>query len=666
MKILGINNTITFERRPTKDEEPKIREACLKAYEAMGTTDRVVITHGSCFPALDRNTYIGSPYGKAAKEYIKFLQLYGFNGNQLGPGGELEMNGDFVNTSPYNSSAFAKNKLFIDLSELTTEKYGKILSQETYNNITALPEITDKNYDMTDFNQALKTYNTALKESYNNFKVNLAKHQPETIALNKEFQDFLDKHNERLTDEGIFKVLANYYQTDYFKNWDNELDKNLIPGVKNGDINSIKRYNSIKKANKNSIEQYKFEQFIATKQIKENKEWRDKIHFKYINDLLIGCSNMDEWRFKDAFLNDYSIGSYEYSGEHQVWKIPALNPQKMFKGADMKLNTGGQFLKDKIDSNLEFCENTRIDHALGLVEPYIIKNDSIMYDENGNLKYDKLQGSYMSQTYKDGQKIDDYYNYPRILEKIVLPALKEKGLATDYIIWETLCSNPELFIKIYYQTLNLPGLTQLEWSKKQNSPERNWHLVGSHDSQPAQLMVKDNNIRNYDNGAWNPFYLAGYLNQDPIRLEENKKLCEKLSSHEKTGEALDKANKELVKAKFAELLTSKKFEISFADLFGITDIIYNTSRQDNPDSWKERISPDYLDKYYSNLSSESPTALNMPEILKMALQAKIDMKVVNSQNQEVTRQQLYTKYQPLLDELQKYSDILKEPEPEKV
>ena len=145
MRVLGINNQIPFTRRPLPEEERGLKDACDKAYDAIGVTDRVAITHGSCFPAIDRNTYIGSPYGKAAREYVKVLSLYGFNGNQLGPGGELEFKDGEIKPSPYNSSAFAKNRLFIDLEDLTTDKYGKILSKETFNSVTEPIKNTDEN-----------------------------------------------------------------------------------------------------------------------------------------------------------------------------------------------------------------------------------------------------------------------------------------------------------------------------------------------------------------------------------------------------------------------------------------------------------------------------------------------------------------------------------------
>ena len=43
MRILGINNTINFTRRPTKDEEQDLKSAVDKAYDI--TTQSAIGTH---------------------------------------------------------------------------------------------------------------------------------------------------------------------------------------------------------------------------------------------------------------------------------------------------------------------------------------------------------------------------------------------------------------------------------------------------------------------------------------------------------------------------------------------------------------------------------------------------------------------------------------------
>ena len=665
MQIRAINNFVNFKRRPTTNEEPALKSACNRAFNAIGSTDRVVITHGSCFPSTDRDCFVGSPYGKSAREYIKFLALYGFNANQLGPAGELEMVSGKIKPSPYNSSAFAKNLLFIDLQELTSNKYGNILSQETLVKLSQAPEFTDNNYDLSDFDEAKFVYDKALDESYKNFKSNLAKGQPQALLLNREFVSFLDKHDKRLTDEGIFKVLSKTYGTDDFDTWGNELDENLILSLKDNDKKALERYRNLKIQNKYDIDKYKFEQFIATKQIKENQQWRKSSGFRYISDFLVGCSKMDYWRCKDAFLQGYQLGAPEHGRNPQAWDIPVLNPRKLFIDADMNLGVAGQFLKDKLDFALEFCENVRIDHAMGLIEPFIIEDDSILYDEEGNVvntSENPVNGHYMSEMHaSDGEKLDNYKNfscdhwhnngnvtyYSNVMNKIVIPTLREHGISEKSAVWEDICSQPNVFTQVFYRNLNLPGLTQLEWSRVEFSPKENWYLVGSHDSIPAQNMIKRDWTKNSE--AWNHLYLAGYLHQDNIRSDERNEFCKKIELNDK----------ERVKAKFAELMTTKKFQISFADLLGITDITYNIGGSNREENWKTRISSDFLDKYYEDLASESPVAINVPEVLKIALKAKIDMKIAESLDKDKTRQELYEKYQPLLNELEHFEKVLK-------
>ena len=120
-----------------------------------------------------------------------------------------------------------------------------------------------------------------------------------------------------------------------------------------------------------------------------------------------------------------------------------------------------------------------------------------------------------------------------------------------------------------------------------------------------------------------------------------------------------------VKAKFAELfLTCKKVQISFADFFGI-DKTYNKGGSENDTNWKLRLNKNYEDTYYKNLASDNPTAINMPEILKMAVQAKADMvyvKTAQANNILPSKMQAQNppEVQHILNKLDKYEKILQQ------
>ncbi len=686
MRITGINSQIngkytSFGRRPRNEEEADLQKTMNEGFEAAGVKQRVAITHGSVFPAVGRDSFIGSPYGEGAKEWIKFLRLYGFNGNQLGPGGMILY--DDRNYSPYNASALNENPLFIDLKLLTTEEYGKILSEESYEKLTIPAEANDRDYRFTDFSEAKFVSHQALTESYKNFKANLAKGQPLAIKLNKEFEEYLTEKGKQTEEEGIYRVLSTMYGDEDCDKWSKH-DSDLMVNIRQNDPNAIKHYASLKKRFKNPIEQYQFEQFLTTKQIKENKEFRDNAGMKYYSDLLVGCSKMDYWRYKEAFLKGYYMGAPEWdpARDHQTWGVNVLNPRKLFIG-DSELNIGGQFLKEKIRHALEYCENTRIDHAMGLIEPFVYRGDSVEYDDNGRQIKDKLYGRFMSKLFDEyGKPMDTHYDYPRILEKIVFPTLKEKDLNQNDPVWEHICCEPALFKQIYYDRHHLPQLIMFDDRRAKNfiNNNNNWYLLGSHDSIPLLNSLRDRSEGLRRNENWDPMYLAGYLNQDPQRAGESSKFCEKISDRNpdgtfKTGIEAEKADKAIVDAKFAELMTKEKIQISFADILGLTEtgLSYNIGGSSNKINWRERIAPDFLDKYYENLSSDNPTALNMPEILKTAVQASIDGKLVaymdavkndSDKDQKIMqkRTELYDKYGYLLDKLQYYADILKEKE----
>src|SRR5574344_126431 len=630
---VGIKLNIPFQRKLKSEEKTDYKNnAITPALDYLGTKEVAIIMHGACFPSSDFDIGVGSPYGKSATEIIPLEKLHGFNSTQLGPVGVIR---DSAHISPYKSTVSTRNYLFLDLSELTKDKYANILSDKDINFISDKNYDTSKNYSYSDFPEAFANYDYCIKIANKNFKEKLSQGNENAILLNEEFNDFKKQKGKSIYQESLFNILSKIYSTPKFAQW-SEFDRNLISELNKNNPDAIMRYKKIVSRSQDDFDSYIFGQFLIEKQIKENTQIRKSLDFKYINDFLVGFSYSDEWAHQDLFLKGYRVGCPN-GGSHgpQLWNIPVLNPDKLFN-SDGTLGDSGLYLKKKLDDALNNFDNIRIDHALGLIDPYIYN-----VDEKGNVDWNNFYGNNIS---KMGD-LDKNGNYQKILEKIILPTLKDHGIDKSSPIWEDLCTDTDVFNRVYHGENNLPGITQLEWmqgEKFQNT--QNWGLVGSHDSDPAVKMIKKDWVKNGD--AWNIFYLAGLLNANPKRSNYRDEFCKKIANDDM----------ERVKAKFAELfLTCKKVQISFVDFFGI-DKTYNVGGSSNPDNWKLRLGKNYEDDYYKNLSSKNPTALNIPEILKIAVQAKADMN--NVSGEDVKNIQV----PEILENLDKYEKILKEPE----
>lgn len=639
-KISNSNRTtVLFGRKLRKDEEQDYRENALQpAFDYLGTEEVAMIVHGTSYPEKAQDLGVGSPYGKAAAKFIPFEILHGFNSNQLGPIGVIR---DAQHISPYKSTVSTKNYLFTDLNDLTTDKYANVLSQSDIDSMIDYTDDNGKDYAYSDFPEAFSNYNYLMKIANKNFKQKLANNDPMAQKLNEEFVQFKKEKGVNIYQDALFDVLTNEYKTMDFNKW-SELDKNLIQELKNQNPKAIDRYKKITTRSKDDFETYIFGQFILDKQIKENTKLRKDLNFKYISDLLVGFSKSDEWSHQDLFLKNWRMGCPN-GGEYgpQLWNIPVLDPKKLFND-DGSLGDAGLYMKKKLDASLDNFENVRIDHALGLIDPYIYDKNSVNGNDFSHFRANNI--SYMPDIDPDG-------SYKKVLNKIILPTLAEHGIDKDYPVWEDLCTDTQTFNEIYHEKNHLPGITQLEYMRAENSQDDgDWGLVGSHDSDPATKMIKKDWVKDHD--AWNIFYLAGFLNSNPKRAKYRDSFCKQIAENDS----------DRIKAKFAELfLTCKKIQISFADFFGI-DKTYNEGGKENDTNWKLRLNKDYEDSYYKNLSSERPTALNMPEILKIAVQAKADMnalKVAQRTGKE-PQENNSSEVENILNNLDKYEKILKE------
>lgn len=647
IKSIG-SNLFSFQRRLTPDEEVDYRQNALQpAFDYLGTQDVAMIIHGTCFPQASQDIGVGSPYGKVAAQFIPFEMLHGFNANQLGPVGVIR---NALDVSPYKSTVSTRNYLFLDFSELTTAKYANILPKDVVNYTLNKSVSNGENYAYSDFPEAFANYKYLIRLAFKNFRKSLSNHEPAALALQDEFKQYKLQNKNIASREAVFKILADTYGTDDFNKWKDE-DKNLISSLKSQDKNAVDRYKKIITRENSDYNCYIFGQFLLDKQVKENTKLRKELGFKYISDFLVGVSKSDEWANQDIFLKDYEMGC-PYGGKYgpQLWKLPVLDPKKLFD-ADGNLGPAGIFLKQKLDYALDNFDNVRIDHALGLIDPYIYEKSSVVYNDD-KLDNNKFRGDNVSKL----PEVDPDGNFKKILNKIIIPALEEHGIDKNDPVWEDLVTDTPVFNEIYHDKNHLPGITQLEYMRAENSQDPDdWGLIGSHDSSPVNQMIKKDWVKNHH--AWNIFYLAGFLNQNPKRAEYRDNFCREI----------DKNDSLRVKAKFAELfLTCKKIQISFADFFGI-DKTYNVMGEENDINWKLRLNKDYEDSYYKNLSSENPTALNMPEILKIAVQAKADMNAVKAVQEKGIPDDDISEtndehVQNILNKLDKYEKILKEPE----
>ncbi len=639
-KISNSNRTtVLFGRKLRKDEEQDYRENALQpAFDYLGTEEVAMIVHGTSYPEKAQDLGVGSPYGKAAAKFIPFEILHGFNSNQLGPIGVIR---DAQHISPYKSTVSTRNYLFTDLNDLTTDKYANVLSQSDIDSMIDYTDDNGKDYAYSDFPEAFSNYKYLMKIANKNFKQKLANNDPMAQKLNEEFVQFKKEKGVDIYQDALFDVLTNEYKTMDFNKW-SELDKNLIQELKNQNPKAIDRYKKITTRSKDDFETYIFGQFILDKQIKENTKLRKDLNFKYISDLLVGFSKSDEWSHQDLFLKNWRMGCPN-GGEYgpQLWNIPVLDPNKLFND-DGSLGDAGLYMKKKLDASLDNFENVRIDHALGLIDPYIYDKNSVNGNDFSHFRANNI--SYMPD-------IDPEGSYKKVLNKIILPTLAEHGIDKDYPVWEDLCTDTPTFNEIYHEKNHLPGITQLEYMRAENSQDDgDWGLVGSHDSDPATKMIKKDWVKDHD--AWNIFYLAGFLNSNPKRAKYRDSFCKQIAENDS----------DRIKAKFAELfLTCKKIQISFADFFGI-DKTYNEGGKENDTNWKLRLNKDYEDSYYKNLSSERPTALNMPEILKIAVQAKADMNALKEAQRtgKEPQENNSPEVENILNNLDKYEKILKE------
>ena len=617
---------ICCENKAEKRDMKKFKKVCHKALKELGKKNFALIVHGNSFPAISgKNTGFGTQNSEAGKNLMDFASGV-FNAIQLGPQGKTKA----CDSSPYTGTIFSINPLFIDLEQLTTKEWGNILSEQTYKKIC--DENPNKDINKTAYSYIVKAQEEALQEAYVNFK------QKKDKKLNKEFEKFKSENDFWLSKDALYEALVIENNNDYWPLWDNKTDRNLFnPKTEEEKKASFLREKELRLKYADEINYYAFCQFVAAKQNEQTKKYALKHDLKLIADRQVAFSDRDTWAYQSLFLEGWMLGCPPdyFSKDGQAWGFPVVDPKKMFN-EDGSLGEAGELLK-RLYKKM-FKENpggVRIDHIVGLIDPWVYKAGKKPMPEQGagrlysspehpelsqyaiatmddlNLEIGSDKEKRVKQLSKEQIK-----KYGAMIEKIVIAAAKEEGLNKDAIVCEdlgTLTFPVESVMKEY----DLQGMRLTQFVKHEmpehpyrccNIVERSWAMVGTHDNEPISMWA-DSMINTHE-GYLNVVNLVDDMYSE-LQGKDRDDLIVKLTTDAKA----------LMNVKLAEIFASKaaNVQVFFTDFFGIK-ATYNTPGTSGDKNWSLRVPDNFEEVYCSNC--KDGLALNLPLILKMAIEAR--------------------------------------------
>lgn len=587
-----------------------------KALTALGKKNFVFIMHNGSFPAAaGENTGFGTINSDGGKEFINYAAGL-FDAIQMGPAGKTKKS----DSSPYTGTIFSNNPLFIDLKQLTTSKWHKILSEATFNEI--VENNPNKGKNRTSYSYITIKQSQAMMEAYKNF-VKLNDKQ-----LNKEFNKYKLENDSWLDKDSLYEAFSLENGSDYWPIWKNKQDKNIFNPKSNEEkIEFAKRIDEISKKYAQEIDEYKFEQFILYKQNLETRKLAESKNIKMIADRQVAFSDRDCWAYQSLFLDGWCLGCPPdyFSKDGQAWGFPVVNPEKLFN-SDGSLGDAGILMKNLYKKM--FHENpggVRIDHIVGLIDPWVYKKGKKPMPEQGAgrlysspeheelkkyaiAKLEDLDTTLTSDKEKRVKTLteEQIKLYGRFIEKIVIAAAKEEGLTKDSIVCEDLgtLTNPVAAVMKDYDLLGMK-LTQFTVPTEEDDPyrcknitPRSWAMIGTHDNQPVTVWA-NSLIHTH----------KGYLHV--------KNLVDDLFSEEQDKDSIIvKMTNDadfLKETKLVELFACKaeNIQIFFTDFFNMNET-YNVPGTSGDKNWSLRLPDNYKEMQ----------TINLPLLLKKAIIAR--------------------------------------------
>lgn len=665
---------LLFSRQLKDDEWKTYQQTLTKAKAVLGKDRLALIAPIRSLPVDTNDVGWGNLLG--AQHFLQFARKLGFDTVQADPSGKLPPN----DVSPYMGSVFSYNPLQIDLHTLTTPGYGAVLSSEDIAPLVQVYQASPRGQNNRTYREDFQaTFDNVLKKAFDTYQTK----QPK--ALVDFVEAFKQKNNNWLVSDALYEVLATkIYQEPEFQKWQGEnaeLDKALFSSKTNPEKREA-RLAELKEAHAEDIAFYQFVQALASKQFVDARDQLKKKGLAVFGDRQIGFSYRDQWANQDLFLEGWYMGApperaYPVT---QDWNFPVVNPELIFDQdgrVDLK-KPGAQLLYRVFDKMFQDFRGVRIDHIIGLIDPWVYKptpaTGEITEDMKRQWPHGRLFSSpqvealaKFSRVPKDAvapmpgnpTEIDVkpealtpgvLKKYAGLVNDIVIAAAKKNGLSQNDILFEDLgtLTNPvrEVVTKSKFsgirvnQFINLNDPNKCEHVGKLQKPHY-WYALGSHDNGP--IWQKPD---------------APETAVTARQLAQAKRLKNQVYAKQKTVQVKELTeHNRMVKGLFTEMFLSpaKKLQVFFPDVFGIAEWYNRPGSQNGPDTaiqdelWTMRIPKDYEKLYFKKV--QQGQALNLPEQLADTMASK--------------GKKFVKKHKKLYKSLTTLSNTLKAPEPNK-
>ncbi len=315
MKISAVNN-VAFGRRLTVAETQEFQQIQQEAKQLVGQTGKsIFIVHDACLPQSSaKNTGVSNLVAKESQEFFKFLKpLLGFNIVEVLPQGQV---GNSLNTGlycAYSGTAFSLGTHQIDPELLTTEKFGKILKPEEFEQIVCANIKSDKD--------TIANYDNVMAHTGEQNKVLKIAHE--------RFLKLDD--NSELKKQYNFYVKENSYWLDIPNKYESDMDF------------------------------FRFKQFLADEHLKIARKQLNNEGIKLCGDCLIGFSKTELEAFPNAYMKDFYIGD-------RTWNLKALNYNELSNPN----SDAAKLLKMKVQLFAKRYDMIRFDVGWAYLNPLLI------------------------------------------------------------------------------------------------------------------------------------------------------------------------------------------------------------------------------------------------------------------------------------------------------